>query len=263
MANLPTSPVIVPADPNIEGPNSGMNGGSSDSAIGICTDNPNPKETDWPRIVIGATNNPIGITITPYQSLVEYEADSFTSSPVGFAPADTQAAPGEVYATNAGDSGWNLTNKTKNYTTKIGDWLWGSVVGPAPIPGIYYDSGVNVDPSVWVTDQDGTITQDGPTFIRFLTGTVQRSCWNTTTVIVGRDMVLGETYTVEITTGDLFTGTTAQAFVDEVVVASVGLTTQNIKTMQFVANGGTLRIQTVSDQGNRAIQLGRLRVLGP
>jgi hypothetical protein len=138
MANLPTSAVIVPADPNVEGPNSGMNGGASDSALGICTDNPNPKETDWARIVIGATINPIGNPDNPqvgqYQSLAEYEIDTFDASPVGFAPADTEAGPGEIYATNAGDSGWDLTNKTVEYTTVVGDWLWGAVSGTGPQP---------------------------------------------------------------------------------------------------------------------------------
>jgi hypothetical protein len=143
MANLPTSAIIVPADPNIEGPNSGMNGGASGSALGICTDNPNPKETDWARIVIGATINPIGSPDNPqvgqYQSLAEYEIDTFDASPVGFAPADTEAGPGEIYATNAGGSGWDLTNKTVEYTTVVGDWLWGavSVSGPQPTCKVY------------------------------------------------------------------------------------------------------------------------------
>jgi hypothetical protein len=133
VANLPTSPIIVPADPNVEGQGSGMNGGGSDSVIGICTDEPNPKETDWARIVFGAKANPIGRSSTP-QSLVEYEAGVFDSMPVGFAAADTQAAPGEVYATNAAGTGWDLVNKTEDYTTEVGDWLWGAV-NPTPDEG--------------------------------------------------------------------------------------------------------------------------------
>jgi hypothetical protein len=124
MANLPTSPVIID-------PTSGMNAGSSDSAIGICTDNPNPKESDWARVVIGATVNPIGKPVT-FQALVEYEAGVFNNMPVGFAEADAIAAPGEIYATNAGTSGWDLTNKTAGYTTAVGDWLWGAVEGTSP-----------------------------------------------------------------------------------------------------------------------------------
>jgi hypothetical protein len=133
MANLPTSPVIIQEDPNVAGPGSGMEGGASDSAIGICTDVPNPKESDWARIVIGGTVNPIGKP-TSFQSLVEYSIYTFDASPIGFAPADTQAAPGEIYATNAGASGWDLTNKTVEYTTAVGDWLWGAVRGTGPQP---------------------------------------------------------------------------------------------------------------------------------
>jgi hypothetical protein len=125
MANLPTSPVIID-------PTSGMNAGSSDSAIGICTDVPNPKESDWPRVVIGATVNPIGKPVT-FQALVEYEPAVFNNTPVGFAEADAIAAPGEIYATNAGTSGWDLTNKTAGYTTAVGDWLWGAVEGTQPV----------------------------------------------------------------------------------------------------------------------------------
>jgi hypothetical protein len=133
MANLPTSPVVAPADPNVEGLNSGMNAGGSDSVIGICTDQPNPKESDWPRIVFAAKSNPLGGSQMP-QYLTEYEAGVFDSTPVGFAQADTQAAPGEVYATNAGGTGWDLVNKTEDYTTEVGDWLWGAVE-PTPDAG--------------------------------------------------------------------------------------------------------------------------------
>jgi hypothetical protein len=154
MANLPTSPTIVD-------PNSGMNGGSSDSAIGICTDEPNPKETDWPRVVIGSSSNPIGLN-REFQYLVDYDTGVFDQFPLGFAPADTVAAPGEVYSTNAGGFGRNLINKTENYTTKIGDWLWGvNSVGEVVVVDFLasrdgidtWDARHNLD---W-----GTVTTDG------------------------------------------------------------------------------------------------------
>lgn len=144
MSNLPTSPIIVEADPNVEGTGSGMNGGSSDSAIGICTSEPNPKETDWDRTVKGATVNPIGQGVG-LQYLTQYEAGVFDEVPVGFAPADTQAAPGEVYATNAGGFGWDLINKTVNYTTEIGDWLWGVASGATPAKVLFGDSNRRVE----------------------------------------------------------------------------------------------------------------------
>jgi hypothetical protein len=158
MANLPTSPVIIQEDPNVAGPGSGMEGGASDSAIGICTDVPNPKESDWARIVIGGTVNPIGKP-TSFQSLVEYSIDTFDASPIGFAPADTQAAPGEIYVTNAGGSGWDLTNKTVEYTTEVGDWLWGAVEGtPQPACKVYecdaYVSGLSgIVSAGWALDE--------------------------------------------------------------------------------------------------------------
>ena len=92
MANLPTSPIIAQADPNIAGVGYGMNAGSSDSVIGICTDEPNPKDTVWARIVLGARRRPIGME-TSAQYLVEYEVPEFTGTPVGFAEADAIAAP--------------------------------------------------------------------------------------------------------------------------------------------------------------------------
>jgi hypothetical protein len=179
MANLPTSPVIIQEDPNVAGPGSGMEGGASDSAIGICTDVPNPKESDWDRTVKGATNNPIGLPDnppTPYQSLVEYSIDTFDSMPIGFAEADTQAAPGEVYATNAGASGWDLTNKTAGYTTEVGDWLWGAVSGSAEptckvyICDSYRDALVSIVDKVWLLHDPATnvdqLAEDGEQLFR-------------------------------------------------------------------------------------------------
>jgi hypothetical protein len=155
MSNLPTSPIIAPANPNVEGQGSGMNCGSVDSALGICTDVPNPKESDWDRNVRGATNNPIGSPSNPpapFQSLVEYEADVFTGSPIGFAPADTNAPPENIYATDVVGTGWDLKNKTEAYTTEVGDWLWGAVdaAPPNPICNVYADDAV----VQWFNDRD-------------------------------------------------------------------------------------------------------------
>jgi hypothetical protein len=147
MSNLPTSPIIAPANPNVEGQGSGMNCGSVDSALGICTDVPNPKESDWDRNVRGATNNPIGSPSNPpapFQSLVEYEADVFTGSPIGFAPADTNAPPENIYATDVIGTGWDLKNKTAGYTTEVGNWLWGAVdaIPPNPTCKVYAEDAV-------------------------------------------------------------------------------------------------------------------------
>ena len=124
MPNIPTSEDIVPFDASVEGPNSGVEGGASDSVMGICTNIPNPKDGDWDRQVTFGLTNPIGQP-RGFQYLSEYKTQSFDRFPVGFAQADTQAAPGQVYATNAGGFGYDFVNKTDEHITQVGDWLWG------------------------------------------------------------------------------------------------------------------------------------------
>ena len=136
MANIPTSSVIAAANPGQEGPGSGVEAGGSDSVLGICTDIPNPKPTDWPRTVIPATSNPIGQPVS-LQYLVDYKDQSFDKYPVGFASADQVAAPYEVYATDTSPYNWDLANRTVDYTTKLGDWLWGVAETPLIICKTY------------------------------------------------------------------------------------------------------------------------------
>jgi hypothetical protein len=133
MANNPISRVIVDATPNLEGPSSGMNGGSSDSIIGVATDEVNPTLSSFPRIPVGARTSPIGLPagiLGAGQYYVDYPNDSFDRSPVVFAEAENDAAVGEVYATDVNGSGLDVTNESSD-AIETGDWLWG-VAAPAP-----------------------------------------------------------------------------------------------------------------------------------
>jgi hypothetical protein len=133
MSNFPLSDIVVPANPNVEGVGSGMEGGSCQVMIGLATDVINPKVTDFPQI----TRNPVqmqylgwgGDSVVTGQEdadivdaiAVDYETPDFTDTPVVFAEADQVAAPGAEYDSVSGAV--NLGTDT----AQIGDWLAGAV----------------------------------------------------------------------------------------------------------------------------------------
>ena len=133
MPNRPFAPIVVPADPNVEGVGSGMEGGSNQVMIGLATNVPDPKVTDFPQIV----RNPVqmqylgwgGDSVEPGQEdadivnaiAVDYEGADFNDTPVVFVAADQVAAPGAVY-----DTGTGAINDS-DVTVQIGQWLAGAV----------------------------------------------------------------------------------------------------------------------------------------
>lgn len=133
MSNFPLSDIVVPANPNVEGVGSGMEGGSCQVMIGLATDVIDPKVTDFPQI----TRNPVqmqylgwgGDSVEPGQEdadivdaiAVDYETADFDDTPVVFAEANQIAAPGVVFDTVSGAVNLGLG------TAQVGDWLAGAV----------------------------------------------------------------------------------------------------------------------------------------
>ena len=134
MPNKAISPIVAPADPNVEGVGSGMEAGSNQVMIGLATNVPNPKVTDFPQIAQADIKNQYlgwgGDSVEPGQedadipsfNLTDYDNADFNDTPVGFVQADAAVAPGGVYETGGG-----FTNRTDAYTTQVGDWLAGAV----------------------------------------------------------------------------------------------------------------------------------------
>lgn len=131
--NLPFSPIVVPADPNVEGVGSGMEGGSNQVMIGLATNVIDPKVTDFPQITV----NPVqmqylgwgGDSVVTGQEtadivdafLVDYLTADFNDTPVVFTVADAVAAPGVIFDTVSGAVNFS------DQTTAIGEWLAGAV----------------------------------------------------------------------------------------------------------------------------------------
>ena len=129
--NLPTSHVVAPADPNVEGTNSGVNAASNYNGIGIAQAVPNPKADDWPRVAdLDVQSGPIGWggdnttsgQTTPLSQLEVNYADGDFNDSVVFDVAN-QAAQ------NANDI-YNTSNNSRLSVTLdqaigSGDWIWG------------------------------------------------------------------------------------------------------------------------------------------
>ena len=204
MANNPISSVIVPSNPNIEGVGSGMEGGASDSVIGICTDEINPSLSSFARVIVGARSSPIGMgqpALGAAAFYVDYDGDSFDRSPVIFAEADNDAAVGEVFATTLN---FSVTNEASR-TIKTGEWLWGVAVPQSPL---FFTMTTPLAPGVdWRTNNTGVVTADTDDYIRF-DSNGKFECWTG----YKSPIVIGARYRVEITIGDL-SGGTVQALV--------------------------------------------------
>jgi hypothetical protein len=128
--NLPMSPIVVPADPNVEGVGSGMEGGTCGAAIGITTGIANVKATDWSRearLLIKA--QPVGwggdsivtgqlTADIPNLKTVNYAAADFNND-VSFVQAIGAVAPDAEIADGA-------INRTGT-TLQAGDWAFGDV----------------------------------------------------------------------------------------------------------------------------------------
>jgi hypothetical protein len=265
MANNPISPVITLDNPNVEGPGSGMEGGSSNSVIGIATDVINPTLSSFPRIEVGARSSPIGLpspALGAAAYYVDYENDSFDRSPVIFAEADNDAAVGEVFANTLN---FSVTNESSR-EIKTGEWLWGVAMPQEPI---YATTGVAVDLVDWQTTSPGILAQDGPDFILFTPNT-KLEAWNRTTNSVWPSMlVVGARYRVEITIGDNSAGTIralTKNSSNNTNMADVFLSANTLgadQPFEFVAayTGMQQNIRTSLSSGT--VQLGEVTVYGP
>jgi hypothetical protein len=133
------SPVIAPADPNVEGTNSGMGAGSCYPGIGIATAVTNPKESDWPRVdQLTVPGQPLGWggdgTVTgqedadiPLLKAVDYDNTDFNDTAI-FDQCDLAS----VGAINIGDV-YNATSgaalaSTLDVALAENDWQWGVVL---------------------------------------------------------------------------------------------------------------------------------------
>lgn len=135
-SNVPTSPIIAPADPNVEGLGSGMNAASNSAGIGIAASaTVNPKADDWSRD--GRTSvpgQPIGWggdsvetgqedADIPDLLAVDYETPDFNDT-VGFFQANQVAVDkGDVFDTANGA----ILLSTPSAQVEIGDWVWGAI----------------------------------------------------------------------------------------------------------------------------------------
>jgi len=131
--NRPLSDIVVPANPNVEGVGSGMEGGSCQVPIGYATNVPDPKVTDFPQITVDPIQMQYlgwgGDSVEPGQEtadivdafLVDYEGADFNDTPVVFTVADQIAAPGAVFDTVSG------AINDSEFTVQVGEWLTGAV----------------------------------------------------------------------------------------------------------------------------------------
>jgi len=116
--NLPTSHVVAPADPNVEGTNSGMNAGSCFPGIGVSTGNYDGKTEDWSDLQRAPLQTQaIGATATDVLA-VDYEAVDFNDK-VGYVLTVAETPNGGLigatgYANHTGE------------TVPAGVWIWGT-----------------------------------------------------------------------------------------------------------------------------------------
>jgi hypothetical protein len=272
MANNPISPIVITET-------SGMNGGASDSVIGIATDVINPSLSSFPRVEVGARSSPIGLespALGAAAYYVDYENASFDRSPVIFAEADNDAAVGEVFATTLN---FSVTNESSD-SIKTGEWLWGVAVPGEPS---YYSTGPTVDLNDWIPASQGSTAQDTPEYIRVtpvpLGGdSAARDFYNPNTFLPdATPLVVGATYRIEITVGDsTLTGTSASIGV-LVKTGNLGaglgtLTSYSLipntlgadQPFEFVANrtGVQIQVRAFTIEGGY-VQLGELSIYGP
>jgi hypothetical protein len=274
MANNPISPVITLDNPNVEGPGSGMEGGSSDSIIGIATDVINPTLSSFPRIEVGARSSPIGL---PPPSLgaaayyVDYENNSFDRSPIIFAEADNDAAVGEIFATTLN---FAVTNESSR-EIKIGEWLWGVAVPSIPeVP--FYTTGpdVLISENEWQTNGDGVVQQDTNEFIRFIPTPTKVECWNSRfspgPINAYPPMVIGARYRMEVTIGDNTTGGPITCLLknfgnSDSPPTPLTLTANTLgvdQSFEFVANGNQHQVN-IQVNPSGYIQCGEVTIIGP
>jgi hypothetical protein len=263
MANNPISSDIVNEDQTIEGPGSGMNGGASDSVIGICTDIINPTLSSYARVIVGARSSPIGLespALGAAAYYVDYPNDSFDRSPVIFAEADTDAAVGEIFATTLN---FSVTNESSD-DIKIGEWLWGVAV---PQSDLYYTTGATLETGEWRTNESGTTEQDTTAYIRFIPAT-KKECWNDTSSRAGDPLVVGARYRVEITIGDntagALTALTKTSTNDDQGVAPLSANTLGAdQPFEFVAASTFMQQNIRTTLGTGYVQCGEMNVYGP
>ena len=261
MANNPISSVIVPSNPNIEGVGSGMEGGASDSVIGICTDEINPSLSSFARVIVGARSSPIGMgqpALGAAAFYVDYDGDSFDRSPVIFAEADTDAAIGEIFATTLN---FSVTNESSR-EIKIGEWLWGVAVPQDPL---FFTM---VPPltvaATWRTNGSGVCAPDGDNYIRF------DSNGRITCFTGARDgLLIGARYRVQIDIGDLSGGTIRVRFRkgtspygDQHIVFILPNTSGADNAFEFVASDDRWSVDV--EIGSTAwVQMGVMQIYGP
>jgi hypothetical protein len=126
---------------------------------------------------------------------VDYENASFDRSPVIFAEADNDAAVGEVFAETLN---FSVTNESST-DIETGEWLWGVAVPQSPL---FFTMTTPLTTNDWRTNQAGVVAPDTADYILF-TSNGKLECW---TGLKG-GLVIGATYRMEITLGNLSTGT--------------------------------------------------------
>ena len=260
MANNPISSVIITPDPNVEGVGSGMNGGASDSIIGICTDVINPSSDAFARIEVGARSSPIGMpspALGAAAYYVDYENDSFDRSPVIFAEADNDAAAGEVFAATLN---FTVTNESSR-EIKTGEWLWGVAV---PQDELLFEMTTPLTTSDWRTNGAGTVAQDTDDYIRFSPAASKIECWTGTK----GGMAIGARYRCEIDIGDVTSGTVTALAKDGSTnqtwfSAPLSANTLGVnQPFEFVAQN-TLWQQNLQTGTTGYLQAGVMRIYGP
>ena len=271
MANLPISPVIVEADASVEGPTSGVNGGSSDSVIGIATDVINPSLSSYARVEVGARRSPIGLpqpALGAAAYLVDYENNSFDRSPVIFAEGDYDANVGEVFADTLN---FSVTNESHEFI-EVGEWLWGVAV---PQSDIYYTTGddVLVSEFDWETNGVGVVTQDTNEYIRFSPNPGKVECWNqrfSPEAGYPTPQVNGARYRVEITIGDNTAGNLV-ALVKRPDNSNTAPTPFPLsantlgadQAFEYVSDGSQRQINVGTLLTSGFVQVGKLEIFGP
>jgi len=126
--NKPASPIVAPADPNVEGVGSGMNAASNMCGIGIASAVADPKASDWPRIAIDPAPGQYlgwgGDSVAtgqedadiPPLKVVDYEGADFNDTFAFVAATAGGTTKGDTIAT-----GYVLAS---DVTVGIGDWIW-------------------------------------------------------------------------------------------------------------------------------------------
>ncbi len=128
--SMPSSPIVAPADPSVEGATSGMNAAQCNPGIGIASAEIDPKDSDWsPNARDPVAGQNIGwggdsaesgqeTSDIPFLKVVDYDAADFNDT---FAFVQATAAVSTKGATVA--TGYILASNLER-NTAVGEWIW-------------------------------------------------------------------------------------------------------------------------------------------